>query len=525
VEDFYRAKGAHLNTMLSGSCPPEQNAPRTPRLSLVTPATIPGATPDGDKPVRALGVENAVRTFSEESQLTGGLFSFQPEVKQASDADAQERYSNTLANLGISAVRPAVAAVNPAAVPRSTALDVELTGSTTNFRAGSTVAVAGSGVTASAVRVLSPTRIVVRLAATSGATLGFRDVTVSTALGSGTTETATGIGAVRVTPPPSGPAILSVTPSTGGAGSTENVTISGGLTHFGAGSLASFGAGVTVNHLTVTSPTAAVANVTAAPAATIGFRSVTVTTGGEAPTRANAFLVTAPAPPFPRLASASPRSGARGATIAVTLTGANTAFVSGTSLASASGTGVQVLSTTVRSPTVAVARLKIAPNAPLGFRDLRVATGAQDAALLDGFEVTPKPSGGGGPPTTCSDHALPSASLLKGKRGAKAKKRKLQLHGHAHDDGCVSVAGKVARVDVAISRKAGTQCRFVSRSGTLTTARKCSKPVFLKAKGTTSWSLTTKRKLPKGTYTILVRVRDAAGNLRAKAAKRALRLK
>jgi hypothetical protein len=65
----------------------------------------------------------------------------------------------------------------------------------------------------------------------------------------------------------------------------------------------------------------------------------------------------------------------------------------------------------------------------------------------------------------------------------------------------------------------------VAASGKLTSARKCSRPVFLKAKGTTTWSLTTKRRLGPGTYTIQVRARDAAGNRQATAAKRTLRLR
>jgi hypothetical protein len=77
----------------------------------------------------------------------------------------------------------------------------------------------------------------------------------------------------------------------------------------------------------------------------------------------------------------------------------------------------------------------------------------------------------------------------------------------------------------AISRKAGKKCRFVAASGRLTSARKCSKPVFLKAKGTTTWSLSVKRKLPRGSYTVLVRARDAAGNLQSTAAKRSLRVR
>ena len=539
VEDFYRAKGLRLNTMLSGSCPPAQNPPlrgRTFASALAPPPLIPGAGPDEDRPPDTLGVENALRTFSEESLQTGGLFSFQPEVKTG-PADAKTRYSNTLANLGISAVRPALAAVNPATVPQGSGLDVELAGSHTSFRSGSTVAISGADVTASAIRVQSPTLILVHLTATGVAASGFRDVTVSTPRGDGTTETATGLGAVEVVGPPAGPTVLSVTPSTGAVGSTEDVTISGGASHFGGTSVASFinaatGAadGVTVNHLTVTSPTSAVANITIAPGAAIGVRSVSVQTGGENASNpaGHQFLVTPPAPAIARLTGASPAAGVRGATIDVALSGAGTAFASGTSLTSVSGTGVKVLSTTVSSPTSATARLQIAPTASLGFRDLTVATGAESAALLDGFEVKAVPQGGGNPPpTTCSDQARPRSSLLKGKKGATLKHHKLKLRGHASDDGCtatISVAGKVARVEVAISRKAGKKCRFVASSGKLGSARKCSKPVFLKAKGTTTWSLGLKRKLPHAKYTILVRARDAAGNLQATAVKRTVRL-
>ncbi len=545
VDELYAAKGARLSVLLSGSCPgapalagaraaaPQAGIPAT-NLETFTGA---GADPDHAKPADVLGAENSVRTFSEESLFSGGLFSFQPEIKTGT-ADANTRYSNTLANIAISAATPAVAAVNPSAAPQGTTLDVELTGSKTNFRSGSSVAIGGSGVSVTSTDVQSATRIVARLVVAPGAALGFRDVTVSTDRGDGTTETATGIGAVQVVGAPSAPTVLSVTPSTVTVGSTRDVTISGGLTHFAAGtSVANLGAGVTVNSVTVNSPTSAVANVTVAPGATVGFRDVRVTTGGElaAETVPGPLLVTAAPPAIARLTSASPSSGVRGSTVDVTLTGANTAFASGTSVASASGTGVQVLSTTVSSPTSLVARLRIAGDAPLGFRDLKVTTGAQDAALLDGFEVTavpraatgPAPAAGsassGGAPSRCSDRSRPTAALLKGRKGVSAKRGKLVLHGRASDSGCVaaiSVAGKVARVEVAISRAAGRKCRFVTATGGLTKARSCSKPVWLKTKGTTTWTFTTKRRLPRGTYTIQVRARDVAGNRQAKVAKR-----
>jgi matrixin len=549
VDQLYASKGARLSVLLSGSCPgaPAAAGARTAAPRLGVPATTletfggAGAGPDEAQPAATLGAENSVRTFSEESLFSGGLFSFQPEIKSGT-ADATTRYSNTLANIAISAATPAVAAVNPSAVPQGTTLDVELTGSKTGFRPGSTVAIAGSGVSVAFTDVRSPTRIDLQLTVAPSATLGFRDVTVSTDRGDGSIETANGIGAVQVVGPPSVPTVLSVTPSTVAVGSTRNVTISGGLTHFGAGSAANLGAGVTVNSLTVDSPTSVVANVTVALGATIGFRDVTVQTGTELAreTVTGPFLVAAAPPAIPRLTSASPSSGVRGSTVDVLLRGADTAFASGTSLASVSGTGVQVLSTTVSSPTAVVARLRIAGDAPLGFRDLKVTTAAQNAALLDGFEVTAVPGATGstpGPavgaasssaaPSTCSDRARPSASLLKGKQGVAAKRGKLGLHGRASDPGCmaaISVTGRVARVEVAISRKAGKRCRFVAASGKLTSARSCAKPVWLKAKGTTRWSLTTKRALPRGTYTIQVRSRDAAGNRQAKEVTRTQRV-
>jgi hypothetical protein len=513
-------------------------------------ATGTDAGPDQAKPVDVLGFENSVRTFSEESLFSGGLFSFEPGIKSGT-ADAIQRYSNTLANVAISAVTPAVAAVSPSAVPQGTTLEVELTGSRTGFRAGSTVAVAGPGVSVASADVLSPSRIVARLTVAPGAATGFRDVTVRSDRGDGSIETARGIGAVQVVGAPSSPTVLSVTPSTVAAGSTRDVTISGALTHFGAGSVAALGAGVTVNSVTASSPTSAVANVTVAPGATIGFRDVTVQSGGELANESvpGPFLVTAAPPAVPRLTGASPRSGNRGSTVDVALTGADTDFESGTSLASVSGSGVTVLSTTVTSPTAAVAHLKIDAGAPLGFRDLKVTTGAQDAALLDGFDVRPAPAvaatptpsptpagttpGGGGPPGsgppgTCADHARPRAAFLPGKQGVRAKRGRLRLRGRASDAGCVaaiSVAGAVARVEVAISRAASRhRCRFVARNGRLTGPRRCSKPVWLTAKGTTRWSLSTGRRLPPATYTIQVRARDTAGNRQAKASKRTQRV-
>ena len=74
-------------------------------------------------------------------------------------------------------------------------------------------------------------------------------------------------------------------------------------------------------------------------------------------------------------------------------------------------------------------------------------------------------------------------------------------------------------MSLAPGRASGKRCRFVDRHGKLTKARKCSQPLFLKAKGTSNWSLSLARKLPKGTYKIQARAVDAAGNLGVAAKK------
>ena len=62
-------------------------------------------------------------------------------------------------------------------------------------------------------------------------------------------------------------------------------------------------------------------------------------------------------------------------------------------------------------------------------------------------------------------------------------------------------------------------------AGRLTKARKCSKRVFVRAKGTATWTLRVKRKLPRGRYAIVVRATDRAGNRQAKLATRTLRVR
>jgi hypothetical protein len=71
----------------------------------------------------------------------------------------------------------------------------------------------------------------------------------------------------------------------------------------------------------------------------------------------------------------------------------------------------------------------------------------------------------------------------------------------------------VARVDVALARRVGTQCRFRARSGGLTAPRPCSRQLFVKARSVGgNWSLGLGRGLAPGLWRVWVRATDGAGN-------------
>ncbi|MDP8968818.1 MAG: hypothetical protein M3N04_09480 [Actinomycetota bacterium] len=120
------------------------------------------------------------------------------------------------------------------------------------------------------------------------------------------------------------------------------------------------------------------------------------------------------------------------------------------------------------------------------------------------------------PLALCADDRRPR-SVLSRKRSSLRSGRIL-LRGTASDRGCSATPstrarrGAVRKVSVAVARKVGARCRFASTRGTFGKARACSKPVYLRAKGTKRWRLELKGTFPAGTYRVSVRATDAAGN-------------
>jgi hypothetical protein len=80
----------------------------------------------------------------------------------------------------------------------------------------------------------------------------------------------------------------------------------------------------------------------------------------------------------------------------------------------------------------------------------------------------------------------------------------------------------VKAVDVSLALRVGTQCRFRTRTGSLTAPRSCTKRLFLPAATSGPyWSLgLSKRALVPGTWRVWSRATDGAGNLESVALAR-----
>jgi hypothetical protein len=121
-----------------------------------------------------------------------------------------------------------------------------------------------------------------------------------------------------------------------------------------------------------------------------------------------------------------------------------------------------------------------------------------------------------GPLPLCADTRAPRSVLSR--RRSRIAAGRIVLRGSASDRGCSATPaarrrpGSVRRVRVAVARRQGGRCRFVSRRGTLGRARSCRSPVMLTARGTRRWQLELRGRFGAGTYDVAVSARDGAGN-------------
>jgi hypothetical protein len=131
-----------------------------------------------------------------------------------------------------------------------------------------------------------------------------------------------------------------------------------------------------------------------------------------------------------------------------------------------------------------------------------------DGIAVDGVTTVPSTR-------VCADTAAPRSSLAS----LRLPGGRLVATGTARDAGCsagdglAARPGKLARVQVTVSRVADGGCRYLRANGRLTGAKPCSAPLALIAKGAARWSLKSPAELPPGRYSVRVQAIDARGNL------------
>jgi RHS repeat-associated protein len=275
---------------------------------------------------------------------------------------------------------PIIASFGPTSAQQGQTVALTVNGQFTHFAQGTTQVSLGTGVTVSNIIVSSATSLTAQIAIDPSAAVGTRTLTVTT--GSEVVSVANVFTVQLATP-----ILLTLNPGGGQQGQQNlSVAITGFATHFAQGtSQASFGAGVAIVSLTVTSLTAATAVVDVDPAAALGTRTVTITTGSEVASFTNGFTISAA---IPSIVLVNPNSGQQGQqNESVAITGQFTHWVQGTTTASF-GAGIIVASLTVSSPTTAMAAINVNAAAPVSSRDVTLTTGSEIATLPGGFNVT-----------------------------------------------------------------------------------------------------------------------------------------
>ncbi len=160
-------------------------------------------------------------------------------------------------------------------------LDIVITG--THFT-GATAISFGSGISVNTFTIDGSTRIVTNISIAADATVGSRDILVTTLAGTGTL--AGGFTVEQAVPPPT---LTGLDIGSGEQGMTLDVVITG--THLTGTTAVSFGPGITVNSFTVDSSTRITTNISITADATVGSRDILVTTPAGTGTLAGGFIV------------------------------------------------------------------------------------------------------------------------------------------------------------------------------------------------------------------------------------------
>jgi hypothetical protein len=339
------------------------------------PATGSGSTPSAEPTVAsaAVGITQGAYSIPSDSAAIGAGYAAAPGTPNH-DFYGQTRPATGVSIGAVELIPPAptLTAITPTAGVQGATVAVTLTG--TNFTAGSLITISGTGISQFGAQY-SATSITTNFVIAGNATLGARNVTVTTAGGVTAPVTFT------IVAKPPAPTLTSIVPSTGTRGSTVAVTLNGA--NFSAAGLAVnvTGTGVTVTNVTYVSATQVTASFVIAPNASTSNRNVTVTTAGGT---SGSRTFTVSNPPRPTFTGMTPAAGNRGTTVTVTLTGTN--FTTAGSSINISGSGVTPTITSATS-TQLVASFVIASNASTGGRFVNITTPGGTSAATRTFTV------------------------------------------------------------------------------------------------------------------------------------------
>jgi PKD repeat protein len=172
---------------------------------------------------------------------------------------------------------PTVTGLAPASGGRGETLDVALSGSGF-YEASAVVFRSGLGVTANGFTVDSQTQITASISISSTATIGSRDISVTTPRGTGTLT--------------GGFEVIGVSPASGSQGNILSVVITS--TDLSGATAVDFGDGITVNSFTVDSEAQITVSITISFVAEPGPRDITVTTSSDTEIVVGTFTVAYP---------------------------------------------------------------------------------------------------------------------------------------------------------------------------------------------------------------------------------------
>ena len=260
-----------------------------------------------------------------------------------------------------------IASVGPSSGKQGQALDVAILGANLS---GTTSVAFGDGITVASFAVQSPDRVSASITISVSASIGTRDVTISTVDGPAVLQNAFSVTEQA-------PTIAAVNPRSGKIGQALSLSITGA--NLGGATGVSLGAGIVVEGFVAT-PDQITVSVVISGDASLGVRSVSVTAAGGTATLDGGFVVYRLPP---GVVGVSPASGKPGQTLDIVISGVN--FTGTTSVDF--GPGVKVNSFRVDSDMQITANITVLEGAEEGLRDVQITTAVGSVSFPSGFDL------------------------------------------------------------------------------------------------------------------------------------------